>query len=115
MNQDLRANFNIEVVREGLNSISSSSDEMLRLNSSGLVHLDDVFDPMPLDYIQYLQDAGVVTVSFVDRFRRLYKAILSTTDNMSDDDIDAFIALDTETITKWRILAKELLAEVNHV
>jgi len=70
---------------------------------------------MPLDYVKYLQDAGVVNESFVSRFRGLYMAILSSTNNMPDDDIDSFIALDTETIAKWRILAKELLSEVNHV
>jgi hypothetical protein len=43
--------FNFNVICEGLRSIAATREEQLSLNKEGLTYLDDIFDPMPLEYV----------------------------------------------------------------
>ncbi|MCU7932535.1 MAG: hypothetical protein KZQ90_17190 [Candidatus Thiodiazotropha sp. (ex Codakia rugifera)] len=70
--------FNFTIICEGLNSIACSSDEQLKLNKKGLTHLDAVFDPMPMDYLSWLEDKNEITPEFAFKLRNLYEHIEST-------------------------------------
>lgn len=101
--------YNIKLLREALNGLSSSSDEQLRMNKDGLEHLDDVFDPMPLDFLPWLEESGVVSLSFSREFRELYSDIDQTIGHLDWKDQDEFIANDDKRLQEWRVRSKVLL------
>jgi DNA-binding XRE family transcriptional regulator len=107
--------FNLTILREGLNAIGSSSAEQLLLNKKGLEHLDDVFDPMPLDYLPWLEDKNEISQSFSKQVRDLYQKIENSVGHLEWQEVDTFIAKDGSDVEQWRELAKYLIGELDGV
>ena len=79
------------IIREGLNALASSSTQQLALNKNGLPNLDDVFDPMPIDYFLGLEGIKVVSSNFAKKYDHLYKAIEQSVGNLEWQEQDLFI------------------------
>jgi hypothetical protein len=107
--------FNFAVIREGLNAIASPSIEQLLLNKKGLEYLDDVFDPMPLDYLPWLIEKNEISQSFAIQFRGLYQNIEKSIGHLEWQEEDAFIKKDEKELENWRKVAKCLLGELDSV
>ena len=107
--------FNLTIVCEGLNSLASSSDVQLSLNRKGLVHLDDVFDPMPLDYLPWLEENNTISCGFASKLRDLYDKIDNVVGDMEWQEKDEYISNNTVELQQWRQVAVQLLSEINCV
>ena len=108
-----QTHFNLIVICEGLKAIASSSEVQLLLNKKGLVHLEDVFDPMPLDYISWLEDKNEISANFASQFRRLYEEMESELGHLELHEQDAFISQNNQELQHWRKIAGNLLGEIN--
>ena len=104
--------YNVKILREALLGLSSSGDEQLHLNKDGLEHLEDVFDPMPLDFLPWLEESGVVSSSFSRSFRELYSDIDQTVGHLDWKDQDEFIASNGKALQEWRVRSKILLDQL---
>jgi hypothetical protein len=107
--------FNLTILREGINAIRSSSDEQLLLNKKGLEYLDNVFDPMPIDYLPWLEDNNEISKFFSKQVRDLYQKIENSVGHLEWQEINAFIAKDSSDVERWRELAKYLIGELDGV
>ena len=112
LNEKGSIQFNLDIILEALNALASSSTEQLAINEQGLEHIDDVFDPLPLDYLTSLEEKGLVTATFVNKFKELYEEIDQTVGHLSLKEDDAFIEQNNNQLQQWRETAKELLASI---
>ena len=74
--------FNLEVIRDGLESISADTDKQLRINKNFGKHIDDVFDTFPLDCLPYLVTNNVITDKLSRDIELLNKSIGEVVGNM---------------------------------
>jgi hypothetical protein len=107
--------FNLTILREGINAIGASSDEQLLLIKKGLEYLDNVFDPIPLDYLTWLEDNNEISQSFSKQVRDLYKKIENSVGHLEWKEVNTFIAKDSSDVERWRELAKYLIGELDGV
>ncbi|GAB3102090.1 hypothetical protein G8770_10820 [Aestuariicella hydrocarbonica] len=104
--------YNVMILREALNALATTTEEQLRLNKEGLAYLDDIFDTMPLDFLPWLEECGVVGSKFANDFRELYGEIDSTLSQMSWEEEDDFIKSNCESLREWRVKANTLLGQL---
>lgn len=107
--------FNLTIIRESLTALASPRDKQLALNKQGLRHLDDVFDPLPLDYLPWLEDKNIVTPSFAKEFRKLHDQIERSIGHLEWQAEDVFIEQNNRDLQKWRLSAKKLLEDIDDV
>ena len=107
--------FNLAIVRESLTALASPSEEQLSLNKKGLRYLDEVFDPMPLDYLPWLEEKNIITPSFVMEYRKLHDQIERSIGHLEWQAEDAFIKKNNRDLQKWRLCAKNLLEAIDDV
>lgn len=105
--------FNLRIIRESLESLTASSNEQLLLNKSGLTHLDDIFDPMSLDYLPWLIEKEVVDPIFDLEFRELFKRITLVTKHFEWHEEGEFIVSNDTERQEWRAIAGNLLDTLN--
>jgi len=113
MTDSEQVKYNVAIIREGLNAIASPSDKQLALNKKGLVYLDDVFDPMPLDYLPWLIEMGKVSESFGGQVKDLYQLIDDKIGFLEWKEEDDFLASNGKDLRNWRKVAEVLLRELN--
>ncbi len=107
--------FNFTIIREGLKAIASENEEQLLLSRHGLEHLDDVFDPMPLDYLSFMEEKNAISTFLALRIRELYRKVNQSIGHLEWKEQDAFISQNTKELQQWRQIAQGLLSELNGV
>ncbi|MCU7806896.1 MAG: hypothetical protein KZQ73_03380 [Candidatus Thiodiazotropha sp. (ex Semelilucina semeliformis)] len=107
--------FNLAIIREGLTAIASESDEQLSLINNGLKYLDSVFDHMPLDYLNWLEERNEIDSIFSAQFRDLYEQIAESIGHLEWKEEDVFIKNNGDQLKQWRQSASRLLGAINGV
>ena len=96
--------------------MSTNSEDQLRLNdpnTSTLEHLDEVFDVIPLDYLGYLVEIGVIDTLTADEIKALYERVEFITAELSWREEDELIRKDGGVIQGMRRKAAELLSRIS--
>jgi len=110
-----QTHFNITIIREGLSALASPSDKQLTLNKQGLEYLDDIFDPMPLDYLPWLEKQKIITPNFTSKFKNLYLTIEQSIGHLDRQEEDKFISQNSLELQQWREIAKMLVEDIKNV
>lgn len=105
--------FNFTILREGLKAIASESKEQLLLNNHALDHLEDVFDPMPMDYLPSIEEENAISRSFASQMRELYRQINQSIGHLEWQKQEAFISQNNRELQQWRQIAQSLFFELN--
>ena len=106
--------FNLKIINEGLVAISASFEEQVVMNDEGLIYLDDVFDPMPLDYLTWLEEQNEISSEFANEFRNLYNRINKKIDHLSWQKVDVLISSNDPELKFWRKIARQLLDQLTN-
>ena len=107
--------FSLTVLREGLTAISSDPEKQLSLHKDGMEYLDDVFDPMPLNYLPWLEESGNVKPDIANEIRCLYANIEKAIGHLGWQEEDTFIAKNNNKLQAWRETAAKLVNNLNAV
>ncbi|ACE83902.1 hypothetical protein [Cellvibrio japonicus] len=106
--------FNLKIIQEGLLGLSAPKEDQLKLNKTGMNYLDDIFDTMILDYVQYLEREKIISHETCKKIIDLYIDIENSVGNLNDKEIDSFIKNDQSNLNVWREKAVELIKEINN-
>ncbi len=101
--------FNFNVICEGLRAIAATREEQLSLNKEGLTYLDDIFDPMPLEYASWLEEHKEIDPSFASELRALYQEIENAVGGMGWRYQDEYISSNPAELQQLRNVAKRLM------
>ena len=107
--------FNLAVLREGLSAIASEPEKQLSLHKGGMKYLDDIFDPMPLDYLPWLEEVGEIKPFISNEIRCLYANIEKAIGHLEWQEDDAFIIKNKNELKAWRETATKLVGALNAV
>lgn len=103
--------YNLSIIREGLGALVASSTDQLRMNKDGLPNLDDIFDPMPIDYLPWLVDEQIIEQGLSSRVLKLYKEIEEETGSMNYGEEEKYISNESSKLKVWRATALKLINE----
>lgn len=106
--------FNLKIIQEGLLGLSAPKEDQLKLNKTGMNYLDDIFDTMILDYVQYLEREKIILPETCKKIIDLYIDIENSVGSLNDKEIDGFIKNDQGNLNVWREKAVELIKEINN-
>lgn len=111
--EKIQSIFNLKILKEGLSGLAAESDEQMQLNKFGMENLDDVFDVMVKDYLPYLEENKILSITFCNQIRAFYERVVFFAGHLSDQEKDAFIKENSTSLISLRDEARNLLIGVN--
>ena len=103
--------FAVDVVREGLAAIASTSAAQLKVNREFGEHIDEIYDPIVLDYLRGLVGAGRVTADLAAEIEGLYTEIERSSAGLTWQEEDLRIERNASSVRRWREMASYLLRD----
>ncbi len=105
-------NYHLQVVTDGLKTICATHEERLRMFDDPDCAIDDNFDFIVLDSIEYLVETNKITEEISKGISGLYKDAEQYLNGQEWENEDKIMEGNQETVKAWQDRASSLLSAI---
>ncbi|MCP4254244.1 MAG: hypothetical protein GY775_12705 [Candidatus Scalindua sp.] len=105
--------YHLEVVIEGLKSICATQEVRLKMFSSSESVVDDNFDFIALDSLDYLIENGLITTEIGEDINNLYKEADQSIKDLDWKQEDKLVESNSSLVKQWQDRANSILCAIN--
>jgi len=105
--------YHLEIVIDGLKSICASQEERINMFKDPECAVDDNFDYIALDSLDYLLETDQIKKETGDGIKNLYNEADQILNGLEWRQEDSFMESNSELVKQWQDRANSLLGAIN--